>query len=94
MAFVLTLMLGSRSSFPPMLYGRGGAAELDLHPAFHEIRDKSLVRVASRYHSVRIVRFIVQRHVSSCSVTWPALVWNTTMTRALAFQSAMFLVMS
>ena len=47
-----------------MLYGRGGAAELDLHPAFHAIRDKPLVRVASRYHSVRIVRFIVQRHAA------------------------------
>ena len=39
-------------------------AKLDLHPAFHEILDKSLVRVAGRYIAVGIVCLVVEHHVA------------------------------
>lgn len=61
---------GEQVFISPMVDSRGGPAELDLYAAFHEIRQKFLVRVAGRYHSVGIVRLVVQRHMAGARMKY------------------------
>ena len=61
----IDLDAGKQVFVSPMVDCRGGSAQLDLHPAFHEIRDKFLVRVA-----VDTLRSAL--YARSCNVTCPA----------------------
>ena len=58
---------GEQVFISPMVDSRGGAAKLDLHAAFHDIRKKFLVRVA-----VDTMRSVL--YTWSCKVTWPSVV--------------------
>ena len=64
MASVLTFDSGKQIFISPVVDGGRGPAQLDLHPAFHEICDKVLVRIAGSHHSVDVVGLVVQRRVT------------------------------